>query len=370
MNIKTSAAYLSVIIVVLLCAFRAHGVKENERKASQNVVPSKPKATELRIENGRLVCAEATPGPASNIIFQSRDGGTTWEDISYSLPDNQQPENFFVAGSELYLRVNNELYRSSANLKTPVWEKDNKLDPRCNAIAFNQSRVLAFNYDGQIIQKNSAGEWFAVYTNFKKPSLQNVFEAEDGSIFLGSGDGLFKSSDKGASWKQVYKECWVGDLVESEGVLLGAGRGGIMRSADNGETWEWVISEGGVGIAIERITGGFAAITYNTTTKTRRIRISMDGGKTWNAIDQGLQPSLSVSSIKQFGKYLLVGHPDGIFRTSDMGKTWYKVHGSVDDEFIKTGTLWKVGPSRDAGKVYQIFVSGNTLYAVAKNSGC
>jgi len=155
-------------------------------------------------------------------------------------------------------------------------------------------------------------------------------------------------------------------LVESEGVLIGTSQSGIIRSTDNGESWERVISEGGVGIAVERIDGGFAAISYNTSTKSRRIRISLDSGKTWKAIDEGLQPSLSISSIKQMGKYLICGHPDGIFRSSDMGKTWNIVHASVESTFKIPNFL----PSSDNRKVFKIYVSGNVLYAVARDSGC
>ena len=94
----------------------------------------------------------------------------------------------------------------------------------------------------------------------------------------------------------------------------------------------------------------------------------MDSGKTWEPIDEGLQPSLSISSIKQIGKYLICGHPDGIFRSSDMGKTWNIVHPSVDSAFkIKT---WNIVPSGDNRKVFKIYVSGNVLYAVARDSGC
>src|SRR5688500_126361 len=138
------------------------------------------------------------------------------------------------------------------------------------------------------------------------------------------------------------------DLVVAAGVLVGRRQKGIMRSTDNGEHWEWVISEGGVGIAVERIDGGFAAISYNASNLSRRIRISLDRGKTWKAIDEGLEPSLTISSIKQIGEYLICGHSDGIYRSADMGKTWNIVH---------SGGL-------------KVYVSGNTLYAVPGNFGC
>lgn len=315
------------------------------------------------------------PG-TTNIIFQSKDGGQTWEDISQGLPENEQPEDFFAGESDVYLRVKNVMYRSKSNLDTPVWEKENV---RGTSIAFNRSGVMAYNEDGQIYKKMpSAGTWSPVYTNFKKPLVETIFETSDGTVFMGCRNGLYKSADKGQSWKQVQNEGWVMDMVESEGVLIATGQKGIMRSTDDGEHWEWVISEGGVGIAVERIDGGFVAISYSSSTMSRRIRISMDRGKTWKAIDEGLQPSLNISSIKQVGKYLLCGHPDGIFRSSDMGKTWNMVHSGVDkNEFKIYANTWNIPSSlrapvsiRDNRKVFKIYVSGNVLYAVVRNSGC
>lgn len=305
----------------------------------------------------------------TNIILQSKDGGQTWQDISQGLPEKEQPEDFFAGESAIYLRINNVMYRSKSNLNAPVWEKENGLDPQSNSIAFNHSGVVAYNYDGQVYQRiPSAGTWVPIYTNFKKHLMRTIFETSDGTVFVGSDHGLYKSADKGRSWKQVQNEGWVMNMVESQGVLIGTGQNGIMRSTDNGEHWEWVISEGGVGIAVERIDGGFAAISYSSSTKFRRIRISLDSGKTWQAIDEGLLPSASISSIKQMGPYLLCGHPDGIFRSADRGKTWTIAHAGVDKNKFKLAG-WSLAAS-DPGKVFKIYVSGHVLYAVARASGC
>jgi len=321
------------------------------------------------------------PG-ATNVIFQSKDGGQTWQDISQSLPETEQPEDFFAGESDLYVRVNNVMYSSKSNLKTPVWEKEPVLEQRNASIAFNRSGVMAYNYEGQVYQKKSStGNWLPIYTHFRKYTMRTIFEAADGAVFLGSDQGLFKSADQGKNWKQVQHGGWVMEIVEADGVLIATGQGGIMRSTDQGEHWESVISEGGVGIAVERIDGGFAAISYNTRTQSRRIRISLDRGKTWQAIDEGLAPSMNISSIKQVGKYLVVGHPDGIFRSSDMGKTWNMVHPSVEKIEFKSGKAWKMADfsggitgnvveSSDNRKVFKIYVSGNVFYAVARNAGC
>jgi photosystem II stability/assembly factor-like uncharacterized protein len=315
----------------------------------------------------------AVPG-AANLMLQSKDGGLTWQDISQGLPVNEQPVDFFAGGSDLYLRVKNEMYRSKGSLQSPVWEKETVPGPGDES---NRSGVMAFNYsEGQVYQQAPEGTWSPIGAKFKTPSMPMIFETSGGTAFYSSDGGLYRSTDKGRSWKTVIKGRGIATLVEENSVLVGTCQTGIVRSTDNGETWESVISEGGVGIAIERVDGGIAAISYSASTKTRRIRISSDSGKTWRAIDEGLQ-SLSISSIKQMGKYLIVGHPDGIFRSADMGKTWNLVHsagGNVNNVHSSSDSVQVVNgtntSSGDKGKVFQIYAFGNVLYAVARSSGC
>jgi photosystem II stability/assembly factor-like uncharacterized protein len=313
--------------------------------------------------------------PATNIILQSKDGGQTWQDITQGLPEIEQSIGFYAGASEVYVSTNGVMYSSKSNLKTPVWEKENGIDARMS-IAFNRSGAIAHSYDGKIFQKkpssdpDSYRDWLPIYTNFKSQSVATFFEAPDGAVLFSTGRNFFRSTDKALTWKLVQNG-WVGDILESEGVLLATGQKGIIRSTDHGEHWELVISEGGIGTAIERIDGGFAAIAYNTQTKSRRIHASFDDGKTWKAIDKGLPPSSNISSVKQMGGNLIVGHPDGIFRSSDMGKTWNVVHPGIDSWIPIFRTASNVAPSRDNRKVFMIYVSGNVLYAVARNSsGC
>jgi photosystem II stability/assembly factor-like uncharacterized protein len=353
---------------ILLVLFLLNSFVQKEKEAEEKTTEGTKSFTGVTLRDKSLIDPLAKVPVAKinrnkpalvDIVFKSADGGQTWQDINEGLPAIEQPVNFFAGESDLYLHVKNVMYRSKSNLKTPVWEKENVPDLKSassspsTSIAFNRSGVMAYNYEGQIYQKiPAAGTWLPIHTNFKKHSMRTIFETSDGTVFLGYDHGLYKSTDMGKNWKQVQNEGWVMHVVESDGVLIATGQKGIMRSTDNGEHWQWVISEGGVGIAIERIKGGFAAISYNTETKSRRIRISLDRGKTWQAIDEGLRPSSSISSIKQMGKYLICGHPDGIFLSSDMGKTWNRVHPSVDKN------------------VFRIYVSGNVLYAVAGSAGC
>lgn len=341
-----------------------------------------PESKETLLANASTATtAQNVAAESSSIILQSKDGGETWQDVSAGLPVLEQPEGFFAGPSDIYVHVKTGMYRSRSDLKTPVWEKTDvpNLVSRSDwswastSITFNHSGAVAYNDDGQLYQNTSAaGTWSPMYTDFKQPSLRAMFESSDGTLFLGYDYGLYKSSDKGKNWKLVQSGPAY-NIIESGGVLM-ANRGtGIMRSTDNGDTWKGVISDGRVGHFVESIKGGFIVVSEGKLNQLRKIRISQDGGETWQFIDAGLPPSRSIPSLKQLGKYLICAHPDGIFRSADMGKTWTLVHATREESkeagiFVKAS--YNTQPDNASKKVFTIYTSGNTLYAVAKVLGC
>ncbi len=333
---------------------------------------------------------EGTKSGLANIVFRSSDGGQTWQNISKGLPEKLQKEGvwsngLFANDRGLYLRADNGVYHSEPNSTTPFWTKEIFPGNQRNIIP-GKNGILAYDLRGQFLQKiNGTNNWSPMYTNFqeqavrldrtidwmyknyKEREVRTVFETAGGTILIGSSNSLFRSTNGGKTWEQVH----VGDgrmkMVESNGVLLTTSKDGIFRSTDDGANWDRVISEGGLGIAVERIDGGFAAIVYNIITKTNSLHISLDGGKTWNAIGEELQPSWNdllmkkigclksspeILSIKQMGKYLICGRSDGIFRSSDMGKTWKKLLLPAVENYG-----------------FNLSVSGNLIYVIP-NKGC
>jgi photosystem II stability/assembly factor-like uncharacterized protein len=324
-----------------------------------------------------------------NVVLRSADGGQTWQDISKGLPENLQKagvwrDGLFANDRGLYLRAGNGVYHSEPNSTTPFWTKEIFPGKQRNIVP-GKNGMLAYDLRGQFLKKiNGASDWLPTYTNFqeqavrldgtkdwmyknyKEREVRTVFETAGGTILIGSSNRLFRSTNGGKNWTQVH----VGDgrmkLVESNGVLLTTSKDGIFRSTDDGENWDRVISEGGLGIAVERIDGGFAAIVYNPINQTNSMHISSDNGKTWNAIGESLQPSLSgllmkkigliksspeILSIKQMGKDLICSRSDGIFQSADRGKTWKLLLPAVEN------------------RGFNVSVSGNVIYAMP-NKGC
>jgi photosystem II stability/assembly factor-like uncharacterized protein len=309
--------------------------------------------TEPMVGNTCQKVAEKVPNASVNLVFRSTDSGQTWQDVSAELPEGLLVECMYANDSEVFLGTENGLYHSKSGLSVPVWEKDFSLDKEIWGVFPGRAGCYArMNRHGLLQQVQGSGLWVPVFAELKNKAFRTIFEAADGAVFIGCDDGLFKSADHGKTWKHVHNDGWVIRMAESNGVLICTNQRGILRSADGGEHWEVVVSEGGVGIAAEVIEGGFAVITYNTESETRRVRISNDAGKTWQAIDALLPPSPNIASIKQVGKYFFCGHPKGIYRSADKGKSWQLMLPSV----------WE--------KVFNLSVSGKVIYAVPQNSGC
>jgi len=308
-----------------------------------------------------------------NIVFKSTDGGQTWQDISKGLPENLRKDSirgnsFFANDKGLFLRVGNGLYHSTPDATAPFWKKE-IFPGEHSSIAPGKLGVSANNYWGVNLKKtNGTGVWSPIFDDsHEQPRIRSVFETAGGTIFIGTDRGLFKTDNSGKTWKHVYTGAFVGHLAELDGVLLATGMKRIIRSTDNGENWALVISDSSVVFDVKQIKGGFAAMVSTSASNPRGIKTSYDGGKTWQPNNAGNKVVIDsiwrtwndrplvkayMTSIIQVGENFVCVHNDGIFRSSDKGKTWKFLLPSID------------------GKVFNLFVSGNVIYAIPSKGGC
>lgn len=357
--------------------------------ASCNNAPAAPQAAGLP---DSLQHQKTKPTGTASIVFRSADNGQTWQDISDGLPQPIPDEYaygrnaFFTNDNGLWLADGNGIYHTQPDATAPFWTKaalpghNSNLTPGTNSI-------FAYNHRDGIFQKtNGTNGWTPVFTEFKEKHVRSLLQTAAGMLLIGTDQGLYKSTDNGKNWQLFPSGSLGSKTVEANGVLLTGGSQGIMRSTDYGEHWNWVIKEGGVGIDVANISGGFAAINYSSAANTRRIRTSYDGGQTWQALDAGFPghaftdaplPSITASNpvqnpndsawhpkqaapqvieykttIIQVGDDFFCGHTDGIYKTSDKGKTWQLVLPAAK------------------GKMFKLAVSGNVIYAIQMESHC
>src|SRR5437016_1248124 len=244
--------------------------------------------------------------------------------------------------------------------------------------------------EGGVWKTTSAGAtWYPIFDSIRTvssigavevaPSDPNVVYVGTGdlnSYFDGRGDGMYKSSDAGRSWRRIGLEGTqqiTSILVHPRDpnlVLVGALGGffqtqsdarGVFRSTDGGANWVktlYVDDKTGIGtlaraadapdviLAATMFRSGapgtgilFGQRTDTAQTRTRLYK-SIDGGLTWHEVSGGGLPrltgriSLAIAVGTNAQRSYLIGN-FGLYRSDDGGTSWRQM--AADDKRIANG---------------------------------
>ncbi|MEM1178655.1 MAG: hypothetical protein AAGM22_09950 [Acidobacteriota bacterium] len=199
----------------------------------------------------------------------------------------------------------------------------------------------------------------------KNPNVIWVGSGENNSQrSVGYGDGVYKSLDGGATWKNVGlgESEHIGMItidprdsdtvyVAAQGPLWSAGGDrGLYKTTDGGESWEKIleISENtGISEVLQdpRDPDTLYAVAYQRRRHVwtlinggpeAGLHKSTDGGETWRKIKGGLPQGdvgrigLAISPADPDVVYAIVeasGKDQGVYRSKDRGETWKKRSG-------------------------------------------
>jgi photosystem II stability/assembly factor-like uncharacterized protein len=200
------------------------------------------------------------------------------------------------------------------------------------------------------------------------------------SIFAATLTGMYRSEDFGNHWKPINSglylpRAWDIDVRENHAFIVQSGLG-ISYTANQGELWE-TCNNGLSSPNVNCITidGNFA---YTGTDGGGVLRNDING-TLWVPIQNGV-PFSDVNAIEASGDTIFAGTMAGLFRSTDVGISWFPVNAGPPEPRIMDLLIHKneiyaldmsegIFRSEDGGNTWVAVNTGltslNTLRAIA-----
>ncbi len=303
----------------------------------------------------------------------------------------------------------------------PAWASGRIADIAVNPC--NHSEIYAAVASGNIWKSvNNGTTWEPIFEKYGAysigcividPDNHNVIWAGTGENnhqrALGWGDGVYRSDDAGASWKNMgLKESrQIGGIavdprnsdviyVAAEGSAWGpGGERGLYKSADGGKTWEKIlnISEN-TGVNNVVLDPRNPDVIYCTSEQRRRhvgmkisggpqsaVYKSTNGGKSFEKIMKGLPGGdlggmgLAISPVNPDVLYVIVeaqGDAGGFYRSVNRGASWERMNS-----YSSSGQYYNkiICDPKDVDRVFsldtytQVTVDGGSTWKNVGNEG-
>jgi len=162
-------------------------------------------------------------------------------------------------------------------------------------------------------------------------------------VFAGTQDGPYRSPDGGDSWERLdfpgpERVVWsfMFHPAEAQNIYCGTAPGAVFRSDDGGNHWKRLPTDPGPDVVrmdfptrtiAMAVDPAHPAHLYVALEVGGVIR-SLDGGETWQAINQGLAPNVGLLDLH--GIQVSAAQPDNVFisvragllRSPDRGEHW------------------------------------------------
>ena len=244
-------------------------------------------------------------------LFESRNGGDTWNGPTPLVPDTQSVAIDPTDRSTVYAAGAGGVYKSSDGGQT--W---NKKGP--------PSSVLADQISELLIDPNNPRRLFAAYLH--------VYQSADGAD---TWRNLLTPDDNYSTYYGGPPTVNAIALAPSDSAVIYAGGDGgfVYRSVDGGESWSDL--RAGIipyALAVDSCdpgivqAGGFNAVYRN-----------VDGGATWQASPVPWDSDFPYGFVNalahdpRHSSSVFAGTSQGVFWTNDRGKTWKRFEPRLDE---------------------------------------
>lgn len=352
-------------------------------------------------------------------FYKSTDAGQTWQSNRLGLPgeaiiqslaiDPSNPNRWYAilqeGAGKLYKSENGGQAWNPAQIKeagAAIPIRQIAVDPRTKGLLYSSSK--AFDIPGIFQSSDGGTSWSSMVLPQPNDPLytngQVVFWALDPKspaiLYVGlTGTGaptptyVYKTTDAGATWTQIYQEYSLFDLVLSSSnpnilyLIKNPGFSGsvnsrVVKSADGGQTWQEM---GDLPAHYTDYSDWLVLDPQNPdhlyiSLAGKGVLKSTNAGGSWQPVNFTLPEGSSFTQLIIDPQtptvfYAIVsGVASGIFKSSDSGQTWDAANSGVPEEQVKALVLDPAHPATLYAAVlgYGVFRSingGETWSAVS-----
>jgi photosystem II stability/assembly factor-like uncharacterized protein len=275
--------------------------------------------------------------------FESYTGGDTWSASNSGLGDGRVFA-YSDSGAGTFVGTPSGIYR---RFGSPYWSQSSsglttKFVYALVADWTANNRLFAGTNGGGIFRSTDKGaSWQPINNALGNLTVRTlVMDGNVGTLFAGTlGGGVFKAGSLGESnpfWEAIntgLDDKTVNALIQVSGSLLVAGtNSGVFKTRDRGLHWEHASS----GLSGARVTWlDFDPVQTSTLYAATALGLfkSLDGGDSWTPAGSGL-PSVAATcvavarsnpSVVYAGTYL------GVYKSTDAGASWVAKTANVWD---------------------------------------
>jgi photosystem II stability/assembly factor-like uncharacterized protein len=245
-------------------------------------------------------------------IYRSTDNGQNWKCIKNGM-NLGDVTSLLVIDTTLFVATDGGIYRSSDNGES--WMRFQNVFSVNTISVVNSILYAGTGWNviegdrnmGSIYQSTDNGEnWTTIRTGLPKVNfISNIGT----TLFAGTNGGLYRSQDKGVTWKLVTEvsQNEFSSFAVGDSVVIAGTHDGVYRSVDNGETWIKVNNKQKIGYLHYVNSLLFKDGTFYAGTGGSGVWISTDNGKTLSAEKNNPQSLIYALTFATAGKTVFIG---------------------------------------------------------------
>jgi photosystem II stability/assembly factor-like uncharacterized protein len=326
---------------------------------------------------------------SSGLVLRSTDRGNTWQNthFPYSSPQfiviNKSDEIFVEGGNAIVRSLNHGQNWSIHPIGlSEGWITGLTLTPLDHLLAGTTHGVYLSIDKGLSWQRLGLSQ--ALVNCIAVNSLGHILVGTGGNDALLMDGQIFRSTDNGQNWKQVYQSGQTTGIVAmacngGNQLFAVTYRDGILHSVDSGDTWT-PANNGAINKLMRTVialpwpepAGTIFAGTWDSIIR------STNNAESWEVVASKITfvPALAINS----SLHIFAGTTSGIFLSTDKGQTWRTRNNGLSNGYVRAmkiespgklfaGTAEGIFASSDDGLTWQAAgLATNEIYTIASNA--